>query len=170
MNWEAIGAIGEVGGMLAVVISLIYLGSQLRQNTRALHTSSYQHHADQMGRLNASAVENADFAEIFTRAMADADSLNSVERFRVYSHLLNMFHAIETLYRGAQSGAIPMDLWEAERRALRGVLQTSVVLSWWQTILQEGPFTAEFRDEIERLRSEPAQTEEPGTFLKMEIS
>lgn len=34
MNWDAIGAIGEVVGALAVVISLVYLALQIRQNSR----------------------------------------------------------------------------------------------------------------------------------------
>jgi hypothetical protein len=33
MNWDAIGAIGEVLGAIAVVVTLIYLGVQIRQNT-----------------------------------------------------------------------------------------------------------------------------------------
>jgi len=32
MSWEALGAIGEVAGAVAVVITLIYLTQQLRQN------------------------------------------------------------------------------------------------------------------------------------------
>lgn len=35
MNWDAIGAVGEIVGALAVVISLVYLASQIRiQNVR----------------------------------------------------------------------------------------------------------------------------------------
>ena len=41
MNWEAIGAVAEFVGAIAVVITLIYLRSQLRQNTKALRSSSY---------------------------------------------------------------------------------------------------------------------------------
>ncbi len=33
MNWEAIGAIGEILGALAVLITLTYLAVQIRQNT-----------------------------------------------------------------------------------------------------------------------------------------
>ena len=36
MNWEAIGAISEMIGALAVVVSLIYLAFQIRQNTNQL--------------------------------------------------------------------------------------------------------------------------------------
>ena len=42
MNWEAIGAIGEVIGALAVVASLIYLASQIRQNNKLARNDSLQ--------------------------------------------------------------------------------------------------------------------------------
>lgn len=44
MNWEAISAIGEVVGVLVVIISVIYLATQVRQNTattRAEATRSF---------------------------------------------------------------------------------------------------------------------------------
>ena len=40
MNWEAIGAIGEVAGAVAVFASLVYLALQIRQNTRAIRGSA----------------------------------------------------------------------------------------------------------------------------------
>ena len=36
MNWEAMGAIGEVVGAIAVVLTLAYLAIQVRQNSNAL--------------------------------------------------------------------------------------------------------------------------------------
>ena len=35
-NWEAIGAVGEIGGAVAVVLTLFYLAKQIRQNTNSL--------------------------------------------------------------------------------------------------------------------------------------
>ena len=34
MNWDAIGAVGEVVGAAAVVVTLAYLAVQIRRNTR----------------------------------------------------------------------------------------------------------------------------------------
>ena len=42
MDWNAVGAIGEVGGAIGVIVTLIYLAGQLRQNTRAMRSSTYQ--------------------------------------------------------------------------------------------------------------------------------
>ena len=40
MNWQAIGAVGELVGALAVVVSLIYLAIQIRQNSKLLRSAA----------------------------------------------------------------------------------------------------------------------------------
>ena len=39
-NWEAIGAVGEVGGAIAVVITLLYLAAQVGEARHQLHQQS----------------------------------------------------------------------------------------------------------------------------------
>ena len=50
MNWDAIGAVGEIVGALAVVVTLAYLAVQIRQNTRMMqreaHLDRIRHVAD----------------------------------------------------------------------------------------------------------------------------
>jgi hypothetical protein len=40
VNWEAISAIGQVVGAVAVVISLIYVAREVRKNTGATHLAA----------------------------------------------------------------------------------------------------------------------------------
>ncbi len=42
MDWEALGAIGEMVGAIAVVATLGYLAIQLRQNTKSVHANTHQ--------------------------------------------------------------------------------------------------------------------------------
>jgi hypothetical protein len=42
MNWEALGAIGEIVGAIAVVVTIGYLAVQIRQNTESLHAATFQ--------------------------------------------------------------------------------------------------------------------------------
>lgn len=42
MNWEAVGAVGEIVGAAAVVVTLVYLAGQVRQATRATQAASFQ--------------------------------------------------------------------------------------------------------------------------------
>ena len=42
MDWEAIGAVGEVCGAIAVVITLVYMSRQLRENTNSIKLQSIE--------------------------------------------------------------------------------------------------------------------------------
>ena len=50
MNWDAIGAVGEIVGAIAVVVTLAYLAIQIQQNTRMMrreaHLDRVRHIAD----------------------------------------------------------------------------------------------------------------------------
>lgn len=42
MNWDAVAAIGELVGAVAVLITLVYLATQIRQNTQAMRRQAAQ--------------------------------------------------------------------------------------------------------------------------------
>lgn len=50
MNWEAIGAFGEVAGALVVIISVIYLATQVRQNTATTRAEAMRTFSIEMSR------------------------------------------------------------------------------------------------------------------------
>ena len=79
MNWEAIGAIGEVLGAAGVILTLGYLAFQIRQNNR--------HLAHEAQRSRAQAVrENmkimTEYAEICMKD-SDGETLTSAESFQL---------------------------------------------------------------------------------------
>lgn len=43
MNWEAIGAISELVGAIAVLVSVLYLANQIRQSTATTRVQTVQH-------------------------------------------------------------------------------------------------------------------------------
>jgi hypothetical protein len=57
MNWEAIGAVGEIAGALAVIMSLLYLASQIRENNKSTRYGAVQNLLDNttqlLGRLSS---------------------------------------------------------------------------------------------------------------------
>jgi hypothetical protein len=52
MNWEAIGAIGETLGGIGVIVTLIYLALQIRQNTKVSRAASAQQMTDKWVTIN----------------------------------------------------------------------------------------------------------------------
>ncbi|MEZ5491521.1 MAG: hypothetical protein R3F50_14560 [Gammaproteobacteria bacterium] len=51
MNWEALGAIAEIVGVIGVLISLFYLALQIRQNTHQLSASLEPHRLSAFERI-----------------------------------------------------------------------------------------------------------------------
>ena len=82
MNWEAIGAVGEVVGAAGVIASLVYLAVQIRQNTRSVRRTS----ARQSSEKNALALRAlADYSDLFSGNHMGLDriaELNPSERTR----------------------------------------------------------------------------------------
>ncbi|GAB5450211.1 MAG: hypothetical protein Hals2KO_05390 [Halioglobus sp.] len=42
MNWDAVGAIAELLAAFGVILSLLYLAAQIRQNTQSVRASTFQ--------------------------------------------------------------------------------------------------------------------------------
>jgi hypothetical protein len=51
MNWDAIGAIGETIGALAVFLTLVYLSIQIRQNTKAVQAAAIDSANSQVSKI-----------------------------------------------------------------------------------------------------------------------
>jgi heme/copper-type cytochrome/quinol oxidase subunit 1 len=75
VNWEAISAIGQIVGAIAVVISLIYLATEIRSNARATREASMRSLSDAVTRWLHQLAENPHLAEVFHRGIQDYESL-----------------------------------------------------------------------------------------------
>ncbi len=89
MNWEAIGAIGEIVGAAAVVVTLIILIFQIRHNTTAREESNrlekafaIDRHSDTIARWRGRLIEDGHLAELWLRGRND-DRLDETEKVRL---------------------------------------------------------------------------------------
>ena len=78
MNWDAMGAVGEVVGALAVVISIVYLAIQIRQNTQ---TTKLSVEIDISKSFSTSLTElsSTNLPYIFFRGLDDLEQLTDEE-------------------------------------------------------------------------------------------
>ena len=82
MNWEAIGAIGEILGAIAVLLTLIYLVAQIKQNTASVATATYESMMSGITDINLVVAGNSELASILARGSVDPDSLDLEEAYR----------------------------------------------------------------------------------------
>jgi hypothetical protein len=159
VNWEAIGAISEMIGALAVVISLIYLAFQIRQNTNQLEQNERTSIAASVSASATSYRENrqhiytsSEVAEIHLKGTADPECLDEVERHRFRLLMSNFADANWDMYAQTVVTGFSPETWETQgRRAIKRVLDTPGGRWFWQMFGEEYP--SEFRVEVDRVLS-----------------
>ena len=65
MNWEAIGAIGEIVGAAAVFLTLIYLALQIRQNTSSVRLAAVDAAITHVSNVRQGIFADAEVTEIY---------------------------------------------------------------------------------------------------------
>ena len=81
MNWQAIRFNCQIFSAVGVTASLIYVGLQVRQNTRTMHATSIEAHISSANIVRQQIVDNAKVADIYTKGLANPDEPTEQEKF-----------------------------------------------------------------------------------------
>jgi hypothetical protein len=82
VNWNALGAVGEIVGAISVVITLVYLAVQTRQNTEAVRHAFARGVMEDANAWRFKIVEDAALSELFRKGLRDPESLDANDRYR----------------------------------------------------------------------------------------
>ena len=111
MNWEAVGAMAELAGAIGVILSLIYLALQIRQNTRSLQGSTFQSMHDSAVQRLLAVADNDNLADRYLKGMQDPSSLHGREQLHFDQFLQAMLRGFENYYYQYRKGLLEEDLW-----------------------------------------------------------
>ena len=148
MNWEAIGAIGEIIGATAVVASLVYLAVQIRTQNRESRMSA-MHDISAGYRECLAGMAEADLADLYTKAFDDYESLTRSETIRLIAQGSNLFRLWEEAYLMYQAGYLEKRTWETMLRQFNGYMSLRPFYEVWATRKQY--FDIEFQDFVDSL-------------------
>lgn len=117
MNWEAIAAIGEILGALGVLASLIYLATQIRDNTRSLQAASLQSVLDgPRDRVLVPFGTSAENCEVFALGLNSLDNLNPNQQRQLWFMLVEHCFQMQQVMHLRERDLIPQvdhDAWLA---------------------------------------------------------
>ncbi len=148
MNWDAVGALAEAIGAAAVVLSLLYLASQVRQNTKISKAATRQALADGAQRLASDVVEIDDIARIMQDAMDDKE-VKPHEKFRIQSRCYRDLRFWDNAYYQYTEGLLTEEEWDGFRENLRLIFQFPFYRDYWENL--QVMFSAPFRREVNSL-------------------
>jgi hypothetical protein len=140
MDWGAISAVAEILAAVGVIVSLLYLAAQIRQNTRQLdevgrsqRLESLNEVANRFTHWRELITANGDVASIWRRGQADFRSLDEDERVRFENLAIEMFWCFGMLffYREESAlGDLPEDVTQSNLHLLA---DSPGVRVWWAT-------------------------------------
>lgn len=130
MNWEAIGAIGEIIGALAVFITLIYLSIQIKQNTRQLKLTSFNAIAE-AGDRAFEPIYIPENTAIWHKGHADPASLTD-EDWATFSLLMSRtIHNFQSFVYQNEQGAFDTDTYPTYLLLYSAFVQTAGGAKWY---------------------------------------
>jgi len=133
MDLQSLANLGEFISGLAVVISLVYLAFQVRQNTQSLRTENYARALDRVAAIQSQLSAHSELSRIFSTGALDPSRLTPQQRIQMTWGLYETFGAFEFMFHAARSHALPDPVWSRWSAAVAWWLTFPGVRSWWQT-------------------------------------
>src|SRR5690606_11622923 len=131
MDLEALANVGEFVGGVFVVVSLIYLAFQVRQNTRSLRSENYARLLERMSTLQSRLAVDPALNHVFMVGAEEPDRLSPADRIRVSWALYELFGAAEFMYHQQLEGALPDVVWSRWETTIRWWLSHPGIRAWW---------------------------------------
>jgi hypothetical protein len=145
MNWEAIGAIGEIVGAIGVIATLLYLAAQIRQNTKAIKGATL----DSLTQHKQAELRwSSDIATAWRKSIEEPENLTPDEAWQMTEWMTAAFVARQNEYFQYEQGLIDDDSWAASTIAIRMILGSDWGRNWWKEFAPHS-FTDAFRSVID---------------------
>ena len=132
MQLDQIANIAEISAAVLVIVTLIYVGIQIKQNTNMLKLSTAHNTAEDFSSLYLILADRADLADIFFRGLQDLKELEPVEHIRFYSIFHKWFRTYENAYYQFRHGALEAEAFEGLTWQLIMVKTQPGVQAYWQ--------------------------------------
>ena len=148
MDWIAVSAIAEIVGAIAVVLTLIYLAYQVRNNTKMAQRASTAEAVAAIRTFNDSLVDNPEVGELFQRGVnLGMGNLTDEERVPFAIVMFNLLKTCEHLHYQHAVGAMDPDVWEGWDHMIRGYLTAPGSQEWYQE--RRLGFSSNFRNYLD---------------------
>ena len=116
MTLEQYGAIGELIGGVAVLVTVVYLAIQVRSLKKEMHLNSYMDQTESYNGILQSM--SADLARVLAKAEDDFTSLERWEWFLLEGHLASWLNSTELAIRLIDTGSLE---GEIEEKSIAGL-------------------------------------------------
>jgi hypothetical protein len=132
MSLEQASFLAQIISALAIIASLIFVGVQLRQATRAMRNSSSQAHSAIYSGVISTIIDNGEFASIWRRGLGDPASLNEDEWVRFVACASAQFRFFESSRVQWLAGQLNEEHWQNIEAQVNSFASQPGIQAWWE--------------------------------------
>ena len=146
MTMQDWGALGDLIGGIAIIVSLVYVGLQIKQSTQATRAATNQSFSAQYTE-QAAQITRADFRDVFWRGLSGLQNLQGGELVAFMAFLGSIMRMWETFYFQKQGGTFESRIFDSWLVQLVDLFGNDGVREYWA--IRRHNFTAEFVEFID---------------------
>lgn len=143
MNWDAIGAIGEILGALAVVLTLGYLAIQVRQNTHGMKVAAKLEIDKQFTSYTDLLLNDPDLFELQTRGLTGQE-FSTIDAAKFSLLMQRLTWNFSSMHYQYMTQELSEEDWHESRRLIKWITASGGFRSWWET--NQINFSYDFRN------------------------
>jgi len=149
MDWDAIGAVAEIIGAAAVLVTLIYLATQTRDNVKVLKARAVWDAQASFVEVNETLGDGGTVSELVFRCLSEPEKLSAYELYLMHRFTRGWFQRMEAQFALYKAGILDAEVWELRRGYAKAILNNSVIKNCWEADKGNSMFTKKFIDSIE---------------------
>ena len=132
INWDALAAISEAFGVIAVIVSLIYLAVQIKKSTNLAKSEYHTTSISASARFHHWKSANLENARIYATGMNDFRALSIPERVMLDGVLLDLVLMFRDMQDAHEREFMELDTYNAWVRFVGATLGMPGGKMWWE--------------------------------------
>jgi len=157
MNIESMANYADVIGGIAVIVSLIYVGLQIRRNAKSSQSQANQSAHESLANVSLEVAKDSNFSSFTRKGMVAFDEVTEEEKFRFMLLMITIFRRYENIFYQYQKGFLEKELWEGYRQSMLLYFYTSGGQAFWNA--RGGHFSGLFRNYLDSTSPDDAKSE-----------
>ena len=132
MNLNDLANLGQIIGAVAVVISLFYVASQIRQNTNAVRSATAQTVHEHFAKWYHLVAADDELSQIIAKGLRDYGSLSEKERVRFIAAFMSFLSYSQNAFLKWREGLLASPLWMGWQHVIMNLVGAPGGKAFWK--------------------------------------
>lgn len=131
MNWEAIGAVGEMIGGAGVIVTLLYLAVQVRHYTAEMRAAASESVAENLREWLLPMIRDPEVSRIFRTGVEGWEHFGPDEKARFFHIAFVWLKTIEAAHYQLLKGRLDPEVWKGWEAVVTSYLLGPGIQAYW---------------------------------------